>query len=135
VMPNTHRSFPPGEECHAAVHALPLQDVPCQCLEAEPGDVVAFDLRLWHASYGGSNDRHMCTVVYYRNPQNQAEEESMRELGSLVVEINAKVFNTNRRHFYSKSWVDNKEGSPTRQYWVDRMTEIGYLTVPGIVGE
>ena len=42
---------------------LEICDVPGYVCKSEPGDVVAFDMRCWHASWGGSEDRRMCTVV------------------------------------------------------------------------
>ena len=62
VMPGTHR-LPNDDEFAQGVRSMLGESVPATALAAEPGDVVAFDLRMWHASFGGSDDRQMCTVV------------------------------------------------------------------------
>jgi len=52
-----------------------IDDVPAYACETEPGDVIAFDYRTFHASLGGSQDRHMCTFNYYTEPNTPAEIE------------------------------------------------------------
>ena len=69
VIPGTHR-LPNDDEFAQGVRSMHGESVPATALPSEPGDVVAFDIRLWHASFGGSEDRQMCTVVYYANPKN-----------------------------------------------------------------
>ena len=50
VMPGSHRFDLNDPLWGPAVRALPLEQVPAAVLAAEPGDVIGFDLRLWHAS-------------------------------------------------------------------------------------
>jgi len=132
VIPGTHRlqeidEFRTGVEKHA------LPDVPCEVLTSSPGDVVAFDLRLWHASYGGSEDRKMCTLVYYNNPKNGDEVAALQRQSRRSPESSIKKFNTKQQFLYSKRWISNPSGSPDRQLWIDRLREIGYLDAPGVV--
>ena len=54
---------------------LEIPDVPAYTFESEPGDVVAFDVRCWHASWGGAVDRRMCVLVYYNNPKTLEERK------------------------------------------------------------
>ena len=42
-----------------------------------PGDVVAFDLRIFHASWGGTNDRQMSCVSFFHYPETAEETETM----------------------------------------------------------
>ena len=130
VIPGAHR-LPNDEEFGDGVRSLPLEQVPCAVLASEPGDVVAFDLRMWHASYGGSDDRRMCTVVYYSNPKNPDELEALRKQGE--GNANVKEYIPKRPYLYSKKWVSNPHGSMVRQAWVDRLTEVGYFDAPGLV--
>ena len=37
-----------------ALDKVPLESVPCQAVPTQPGDVVLFDIRTWHASLGGN---------------------------------------------------------------------------------
>ena len=132
VIPGTHR-LPNDDQFASGVQSLPLEQVPCAVLTSEPGDVVAFDLRMWHASYGGSDDRQMSTIVYYSNPKNPEGLEALRKQGEGNANAGVKAFNPKRQYLYSKRWVSNPYGSPVRQAWIDRLTEIGYLDAPGLV--
>ena len=132
VIPGTHR-LPDDKEFAAGVHSLTLQDVPCTALPSEPGDVVAFDLRLWHASCGGSSDRHMCTCVYYANPTTNEEIQAMREQGEANVDAGVKNFRPRRQFLYSKAWMANPRNSAIRQAWIDRLSELSFFDAPGVV--
>lgn len=132
VIPGMHR-LPDDNEFGDGVRQLDLKEVPCISLPSEPGDVVAFDLRLWHASYGGSTDRHMCTVVYYANPQTAEEEAALRNQGEGNVRAGLKSFMPNRQYLYSKHWMSNPHNSAARQGWIDRLSELGYFDAPGVV--
>jgi hypothetical protein len=69
VMPGTHL---PGDVFADAVEAqrrrsvavwgIHPRDIPCVVLESAPGDVIAFDHNLKHASFGGSRRRRMFTL-------------------------------------------------------------------------
>ena len=97
------------------------------------GDVVAFDLRLWHASCGGSRDRHMCTVVYYANPKTPAEAKALRDQGAGNVRAGLENFRPKRHYLYSRAWMANPRGSAARRGWIDRLSELGYFDAPGVV--
>jgi ectoine hydroxylase-related dioxygenase (phytanoyl-CoA dioxygenase family) len=130
VIPGTHR-LPNDDQFASGVQSLPLEQVPCAVLTSEPGDVVAFDLRMWHASYGGSDDRHMCTIVYYSNPKDPEGLEALRRQGEGNSSVKELI--PTRPYLYSKRWVSNPYGSPVRQAWIDRLTEVGYFDAPGLV--
>ena len=132
VIPGTHR-LPNDDEFAQGVRSMLVESVPATALASEPGDVVAFDIRLWHASFGGSDDRQMCTVVYYANPKNPEELDALRNQGARNVEAGIKSFRPNRQYIYSKEWVSNPADSPARQCWIDRLTEVGYFDAPGVV--
>ncbi|MGH9064664.1 MAG: hypothetical protein ACRD0L_11950 [Acidimicrobiales bacterium] len=53
-----------------------------------PGDVIAFDLQTWHASFGG-RDRLAWTAVYLRCPESEAERD--RTLRSMTGQLRAGV--------------------------------------------
>ena len=57
------------EDFAGAEAADVIESVPGYVCKSNPGDVVAFDARLWHASVGGSSDRQMCTLVYFNYPR------------------------------------------------------------------
>ncbi|MDP7631339.1 MAG: phytanoyl-CoA dioxygenase family protein, partial [Candidatus Latescibacteria bacterium] len=57
---------------------IPGTDVPALALEAEPGDLVVFNHRLKHASFGGSTSRRMFTINLQQRFLEQ-DEELLRE--------------------------------------------------------
>ena len=70
VIPGSHnRAY--HEQVRDSLPALNLAvaDVPAYVCASDPGDVVAFDMRCWHASHGGATGRRMATCVYYNNPR------------------------------------------------------------------
>jgi hypothetical protein len=134
VIPGSHRlPLEQNEEFSAGVHRLSITDVPAQVLASEPGDVVGFDLRLWHASFGGSSDRRMCTVVYYNNPKTAEEKAYFKRGAEQNVTVNIKDFHPKRRHLFSQYWLENRSANPDRQRFINRMRELGSFDFPGVV--
>lgn len=126
VIPGSHRN-PYHSELRKVMPELGLsvEDVPSHVCTSEPGDVVGFDLRLWHASYGGSDDRRMCTCVYYNNPRTPEETEATRKQGA----SNGKATTTYNRPgdpLIDPYWITNADGSPKRRQWMDRLLELGF---------
>lgn len=127
IIPGSHR-----QPYHKALkEAMPemnmnVQDVPAHICTSEPGDVVAFDLRCFHASYGGSDDRRMCTCVYYNNPETPEQEEATRKQGENNAGTTAK-FNRPGDPMIDPHWFANPENSPKRQRWLDRLRELGFF--------
>ena len=110
-----------------AIQEVPIEGVPCQPAPSEPGDVIIFDIRTWHASFGGRPGRRTCNVEYFRNPETSEEEEMMREIGRL--QANSRNMH---KYTYPRNWLANPHGSAIRQGWIDRYKEIGYFDQPGV---
>jgi hypothetical protein len=83
VIPGTHRIEPePGWQARQAGRSRELwgieqRDVPCVALESQPGDVVAFNHNLMHASFGGSARRRMFTLNCCRRCQTAEEIQDL----------------------------------------------------------
>jgi hypothetical protein len=103
---------------------LDIRDVPAYVCASAPGDVIAFDLRVWHASYGGSNDRRMCTLVYYHNPKTPEQDEATRQQIARSAGTPAH-FNRPGDPVYDPHWLANPVGHPKRQRWIERIREMG----------
>ncbi len=130
VVPGSHK-LPLHRELGDMInrYGLDVQDIPSYVCESEPGDVVAFDLRLWHASCGGSVGRRMCTLVYYNNPMNPVEEVATRNRAARSVNTTAH-FDRPNDPLYHPHWLENQPGSPIRQRWIRRLGELGFLDAP-----
>jgi hypothetical protein len=89
VIPGTHRL-----EAEGGVHggvpwearqagksrelwSIEQREVPCVALESQPGDVVAFNHNLMHASFGGSAKRRMFTLNCCRRCETAVEIQDL----------------------------------------------------------
>ena len=115
----------------AGIQDMPLQEVPCQAIDTEPGDVIAFDVRTWHASCGGDQNRRVCNLDYFQNPRAAGDIELLVQLGRDHAS-SIGHFDTKRKFNYSKNWLENPHQSKIRQCWIDRFNEISYLDQPGV---
>ncbi len=104
---------------------LEAKDIPAHVCNTEPGDVVTFDFRLWHATWGGSKDRRMCSVNWHKYPHTPQE-----------VEAEKKMLESSRRTRealkfpgpqYPESWLSNPEGNAKRARWIKILDEWGFL--------
>jgi hypothetical protein len=97
VIPGTHRiEAEPGWAARQAGRSRELwgiepREVPCVPLESWPGDVVAFNHNLMHASFGGSTQRRMFTLNCCRRC------ETDEEIQDLTAYINA----------HGRFWIDH----------------------------
>ena len=105
---------------------LGVPDVPAHVCVSEPGDVVAFDMRCWHASHGGSTGRRMSTCVYYNNPEGAAEEAATRKRAESAKQTTTHFGRPGASH-HPVEWLENPAANPRRQRWLERMAELGYF--------
>ncbi len=108
---------------------LGVPDVPAHSIPSSPGDVVAFDMRCWHASHGGSTGRRMATCVYYNNPRGEKEEAATRQRAESSRRT-PEHFNRPGDPLYPPEWLANPANNPRRQRWLERMAELGYFELP-----
>ena len=130
VIPGSHnRAF--HEQVRDSLPALNLSvaDVPAYVCASEPGDVVAFDMRCWHASHGGAAGRRMSTCVYYNNPKGENEEAAARRRARGSLETPAR-FGRPGQPTYPPEWLANPDDSSRRDRWLRRMAEFGYFELP-----
>jgi hypothetical protein len=101
---------------------LTIDEMPAFAAESQTGDVVAFDNRVWHASWGGGIERKMCSVGYFAAPTSDEEEANVRKLAEQEASL-IGAFPLVRRHAH---WISNPDGSPIRQKWIDFLREHGF---------
>ncbi|MDP6042230.1 MAG: phytanoyl-CoA dioxygenase family protein [Candidatus Latescibacteria bacterium] len=127
VIPGSHKQPYHDELRQARAESrLDLAEVPAFVCESEPGDVVAFDLRLWHASLGGGIDRPMCTLVYYNNPKTEEEDRVTREQAKSNADTSVK-FGRPPEPIHTQYWLSNPNKNPRRQRWIERMRELEFF--------
>jgi hypothetical protein len=80
VIPGTHRDLedPRRQAARAAeLWGIEQAEVPCEALASQPGDLVAFNHNLMHASFGGSTRRRMFTLNCNRHCSTAGEIEDL----------------------------------------------------------
>lgn len=130
VVPGSHRA-PLHDQVKEYVSAWGVEDlsrVPAFPCASEPGDVIAFDFPIWHASIGGSRDRSMCTATYFQAPQAEPQAEWIRNYLDVLQNSVAGHWSDRAGHpFFDPSWLANPGGSKRRDVLIRRLRESGLL--------
>jgi ectoine hydroxylase-related dioxygenase (phytanoyl-CoA dioxygenase family) len=124
VIPGSHKK-PYIDKLKEIDLNTPDISVPSYTCVSYPGDIVLFNLALWHSSWGGSSDRRVCTMDFYKNPKTPEEEETIYEQVKIDKEAYAK-FRTSGTNFHPH-WLANSQNSPRRQRWIDWLRKYGYV--------
>ena len=130
LIPGSHnRAFQDRVRLTLPTLELEIPEVPSYVCKSDPGDVVAFDMRCWHASSGGTAGRRMSTCVYYNNPQGEKEEAAMRKRAEANRGATVRFGRSQEGYGggYPQEWLANPKGNPKRQRWLTRMAELGYF--------
>jgi ectoine hydroxylase-related dioxygenase (phytanoyl-CoA dioxygenase family) len=112
VLPASHKS-PYHDELRAnlGMHmekaGFDIPALPAFVCDSTPGDVVVFDLRLWHASWGGYKDRRMVSMVHYRNPRTPGGRANLRSAAEHSLQ--------------DPLWLSGAERSPRWQRWAEQL--------------
>lgn len=94
-------------------------------LDSEPGDVIVFDLHLFHASVRGK-DRRQWTITYYRDPSTPGEAMTYRRRMADSVAPghgSSGEYDVEAYPFFEPEWL----ASPERGPFVGRMRKLGVL--------
>ena len=62
-------------------------ELPGFALESQPGDVVFFNHRLWHSSFGGSSGRRMFTLNFCERPKSEHDLGTLKENYASVLKL------------------------------------------------
>lgn len=105
-----------------------VERLPGFVIETEPGDVIAFDLRLYHASIHG-RDRRQWTVTYYLDVEDAGPASELS--AALADEVAPDYgswghYDPERYPFYDPAWVAEAE-QDWRAPALRRLRELGVL--------
>jgi hypothetical protein len=98
-------------------------------VETEPGDVVAFDLHTFHASFGGT-DRLAWAIEYLAEPASDDERDKTRRWLGDAFEQDYRGFDTERYPTW-RDWLANPAQHARRAEVIGRLLEAGVLDLPG----
>ena len=85
--------------------------------------MVAFDLRIFHASWGGSDDRHMSCVSFFHYPETPKELETMRHIAAGYLKPSASTSISWDDGIWEE-WLSNPQASAKRQSWLDKFKKL-----------
>ena len=69
-----------NEDLAEQIFGVPGDQVPCQVVETEPGDLVIFPESTWHAAFGGSPGRSQHAISFMADPVTDAQLAYISEL-------------------------------------------------------
>src|SRR5229473_3543725 len=116
------RQLPIRTDAEAAAYQA---SIPGCVAATSPGDVIAFDLHTWHASFGG-RDRLAWTAVYQRCPQTAAERDRTLRSVHDSFEQAFRGFDRDRYPIW-RDWLDGATAHPRRVPAIERMRQAGVL--------
>lgn len=106
-------------------HGMRAEDIPCYVFSSEPGDLITFNERTWHAAFGGYADRRTCTFNFISDPQTAAENEELRAQVAYYKE-SRKSLSTIGPQFHPW-WLSNPDDSARRARWIRWLDEWGFI--------
>ena len=98
-------------------------EIPSFPLESDPGDVVMFDQRLWHASFGGRTGRRMFTLNFGGKPRAEADYEDLRRTHTMNLGFVRDMQHTQTGRVYTDTLLEST--SPRIHSMVAELVEMG----------
>ena len=104
------------------------EDIPAYIFCSQPGDVITFNHRLWHAAFNGYEDRRNCSFAFFSNPKTAQEEEDLRAQAVAAKNTaNGLKMVLKDSKYYHPWWLENAEGSAKRERWIKRLDKWGFI--------
>ena len=101
------------------------EDMPCFVFASTPGDVVTFNALIWHASFGGSEDRRTCTFNFFGNPKTDEQREAIRRHAESTRETTKYLGTVGPQ--YHPWWLENPDSNPRRARWINWLEQWGFI--------
>ena len=97
-----------SEDFGETAFGVGASELPAVPLESQPGDVVFFNQRLWHASFGGRAGRRMFTVSYGPDPVTEDQVSLVKMNYASGVEAAKKLQHTTKSgQYYTGSFLNS----------------------------
>jgi hypothetical protein len=104
-------------------------EVPGVVVESRPGDVIAFDLHTFHASFGG-RDRLAWAIEYLVVPEDDAAREKTLRWMNDGFEQSFRGFDRERYPAW-RDWLAKRPTDERRAVVIERLRAAGVLGLPG----
>lgn len=109
---------------------LAISEVPAFICATNPGDLIVFDLRVWHASTGGSNDRRLLSMNFMKQATTPEEDDAINKQVQLSKKTRAgraKESFIKPMPEYHPDWIANPDNRSKRQCWIDWLRGKGFF--------
>ncbi len=126
-VPCSHRED--GQRDLRAYQRAGYGDFPGAAVPTRPGDVVAFDLHTFHASFGG-RDRLAWTIEYLAAPEDDDAREKTLRWTTDAFEQEYRGFDRERYPVW-RDWLANPDNLPRRAAVIERLRAAGVVDLPG----
>jgi ectoine hydroxylase-related dioxygenase (phytanoyl-CoA dioxygenase family) len=132
VVPGSHlpgfgerlRELPrPAGAAADSAYGVKGSEIPCVSLESEPGDMVIFDQRLFHASFGGKTGRRMFTMNFVTKPVEESDYDRLRQMYVRNIEHANEIGRSKRERIYTPDFLEAK--SPRIQGMIRDLVALG----------
>ncbi len=125
-IPGSHKN-PLTSEISSLIEDInpKLKDIPAHICDSEPGDIIAFDNRLYHAAVGTSTDKRQITMNFVETAKNPAAKRELNQLGDVLRKQYSRL--NVPRPFFSDEWAKNSDGNARRQRTINWLRSVGLL--------
>ena len=112
-----------GIDDYESKSGIPIDQVPSYNSATNPGDMIVFNLKIWHSSWGGGTNRRNITINYSKYPETRKEIESLKKLA-----IQSKQ-TMERLNFpmpqFTNYWESLIKNGPNKE-WIDNLDKFGF---------
>ncbi len=131
VMPGSHmpgfgerlRELPqPTGAAADSVYGVEGSEIPSVALESDPGDMVIFDQRLFHASFGGKTGRRMFTLNFITKPREASDYEHLRDMYKRNLAHANDIGRSKRERLYTTAFLETE--SPRIRSMISELLEL-----------
>ena len=97
-------------------------------VESNPGDVIAFEMPLLHASFGGAPYRRLGACVYWYPSPTSEQAEARRQEVRAIHSNHARMFEFPADEPYCHpDWIAAATDNPVRSRWIDCLKDLGWI--------